>query len=61
MIVELFVCNICHMHSDHVYFSFGRFVHPTNICVCVTFFTLSPNVMQIKILGQFKSLFDAYI
>jgi hypothetical protein len=33
--VELCVCKICHMHSVHRYFC-DAFVHPSNICVCVT-------------------------
>jgi hypothetical protein len=30
-------------------------------CVCVIFFTFSPNVMQIDISSQFKSLFDTHL
>jgi hypothetical protein len=37
MIVELFVCIIYHMHSVHGYFFCDTCVHPSNICVCVTF------------------------
>jgi hypothetical protein len=35
--------------------------HPSNMCVCVIFFTFSPNVMQIDISSQFKSLFDTHL